>query len=79
MKFETAMALLSLLSPDSSQAMSITAIMDKWGNKFDSEIHLRTAQKYMQILSMSSVKDSMEKEKALVSFKKKGREKNTTT
>jgi predicted DNA-binding transcriptional regulator YafY len=75
MKFETAISLLSLLSPDSTQAMSITAIMDKWGNKFDSEIHLRTVQKYMQILSMSNVKDISEKEKALISFKKKGREK----
>jgi hypothetical protein len=39
--------------------------MDKWGSKFSSEIHLRTAQKYMQILSKSNEKEGLEKEKAL--------------
>lgn len=76
MKFETAMSLLSLLSPNSTQAMSISKIMEKWLIKFETEIQLRTAQKYMQILSRSKDTDPAEKEMALVSYKKIGKEKH---
>ena len=76
MKFETAIALLGLLSPTSTQAMSITKILDKWRIKFGTELHLRTAQKYMQMLSASDTKDAIEKEKALVTYKTIGKEKH---
>lgn len=76
MKFDTAIALIGLLSPNSTQAMSITKILDKWRIKFGTELHLRTAQKYMQMLSASDTKNVIEKETALVTHKKIGKEKH---